>query len=141
MGLEKIGMKRWKSLILIGIVSSLLSCTHQVETGRPTMAPGGQDRIGAGEMDEVESMVKGKLPDLNSCYKEERQRNPQASGKALFAFTVQKDGHTDEVRLLASTLKSPVMEGCLVGKIESWQLTPPSDGKPMKVRYPFSFQP
>jgi hypothetical protein len=134
-------MKRWKSLTLISIVSSLLACTHQVETGRPTMAPGGVGPIGTGQIDELESMVKGQLDDLNSCYKEERKRNPEATGKVLFAFIVQKDGSTDEIRLLASTLKSPVMEGCLLGKIEDWQLTPPRDGQPMNVRYPFSFQP
>jgi TonB family protein len=126
----------WRHLILAFL---LTSCTH-VETGQPQVMPsqGGQ---AAPEADDVESLVRPKVSDFNSCYKEEQLQNPKASGKVLLSFTIQKDGRTSDVRLLASTMKSPNMEGCLVGKIEAWQFPPPRNGQEIKVRYPFSFQP
>lgn len=115
------------------------SCTH-VESGQPQVIPSKQGQT-TPEADDIESLVRPKVSDFNSCYKEEQQLNPKAAGKVLLSFTIQKDGRTSDVRLLASTLKSPNMEGCLVGKIEAWQFPPPRDGQEIKVRYPFSFQP
>ncbi len=127
-----------RSVLLLS-TAWLFACTHNLETGKPTVAP-----VGVGAMtdaDDVEGMVKEKLSDLNGCYKEERLSNPKAFGKVLLSFDVRGDGRTSEVRLLASTLKSPNMEGCLVGRVEAWQFAPPKDGKTIKIRYPFSFQP
>ena len=126
-------------LMILAGVAGLLACTHSIETGQPTVLSAGKSTDASRDPSDVESMVKDKLPDLDSCYKEERQRNPLAFGKALFSFDVQRNGRTSDVRLLASTLKSPVMEGCLVGRIEAWQFQPPPEV--LKVRYPFSFQP
>lgn len=126
----------WRHLIL---ALFLTSCTH-VESGQPQVMPS-QKGQAAPDADDVESLVRPKISDLNACYKDEQQQNPKAFGKVLMSFTIQKDGRTSDVRLLASTLKSPNMEGCLVGKIEAWQFPPPRDGQEIKVRYPFSFQP
>ena len=115
------------------------SCTH-VETGQPQVLVPQQGSAPDGAAD-IESFVQPKLADFNSCYEAERQRNPKAAGKVLFAFTVLRNGHTSEVRLLASTIESPLLEGCLVGKMEAWQFPPNPKGQDIKVRYPFSFQP
>jgi TonB family protein len=125
----------WRLLIL----ALPFACTH-VESGQPQIMPNptGQPAQAA---DDVEGMVKPKLGDLNGCYKAEQQNNPKAAGKVLFSFTIQKDGRTRDVRLLASTLQSPSMEGCLVERIEAWQFAPPRSGQEINVRYPFSFQP
>jgi TonB family protein len=126
----------WRHLILALL---LTSCTH-VESGQPQVIPSKQGQPGP-EADDIESLVRPKVSDLNSCYKDEQQMNPKAAGKVLLSFIIQKDGRTNDVRLLASTLKSPNMEGCLVGRIEAWQFPPTRDGQEIKVRYPFSFQP
>jgi TonB family protein len=124
---------------LLFLAFLLASCTH-VESGQPQVIPSKQGQP-APEANDIESLVRPKLSDFNSCYKVEQQNNPQAAGKVLMGFTILRDGRTSDVRLLASTLKSPAMEGCLVGRIEAWQFPPPKDGQEIKVRYPFSFQP
>ncbi len=121
------------------ILAFLFSCSH-VETGQPQIVPSKQGQASP-EADDIEGLVRPKLADFNSCYKDEQQSNAKANGKILFGFTILKDGRTSDVRLLASTLKSPQMEGCLVGRIEAWQFPPPRGGQDVKVRYPFSFQP
>jgi len=122
------------------IPALLFSCTPQVETGQPQIVPSKQGEASP-EANDIEGLVRPKLSDFNACYKDEQQSNPKAFGKVLFGFTIAKDGRARDVRLLASTLKSASMEGCLVGKIEAWQFPPPRDGQEVKVRYPFSFQP
>lgn len=131
-------MKRLVFLFLF-FFTFLSACTH-VESGQPQVSSQ-QKGQPAPEAGTIESLVKPKLSDLNACYKEEQRRNPKASGKVMFSFVILKNGRTAEVRLLASTLKSPVMEGCLVGKMEAWQFPVPSDGQELRVRYPFSFEP
>lgn len=112
----------------------LWQCTHNVQSGSPQLqGPPGSSETAP----DVESLVKSKLRDLDSCYEQEKQANPKAKGKALFSFAIEINGKTSGVRLLASTLKSPMMEGCLVNKIESWQF--PTQAKVVLIHYPFAF--
>jgi outer membrane biosynthesis protein TonB len=118
----------------------LSSCTTHVETGQPQIVASKKAETRA-EANDIEGLVRPKLSDFDACYKDEQQSNPKAFGKVLFEFTIAQDGRALDVRLLASTLKSASMEGCLLGKIEAWQFPPQKDGQLVKVRYPFSFQP
>ncbi|MCX6131498.1 MAG: AgmX/PglI C-terminal domain-containing protein [Proteobacteria bacterium] len=130
--------KRSNSLVCL-LFSLCLACTHELESGIPKMSGGSSLPSSDGRDSTVEAEVQSKLTDFNQCYQEEKKRDAKAFGKILLVFDILPDGHTDAVRLLASSLKSPVMEGCLVGKVESWIFSRPIDGKPITVRYPFSF--
>ena len=119
----------------------LPACVTDVETGRPEVQQSTPGAAAGIEDDAVETLVKSKVGDLDSCFQEEKRQNPKAQGRVLLAFTILPDGRAREAKILASTLASPVMEGCIVGKMEQWLFPRPRDGRPVQVRYPFAFGP
>ena len=133
----KLGLKRY-GLISLFILCG--SCTHAVQSGVPSFPSPEVGPLNQVRAEAVEAQVKSKLRDLDLCYREEKLHNPTASGKIMLSFDVLADGQTTAVRLLASTLRSPVMEGCIVGKVEAWTFSRAAPSEPTHVRYPFSFQ-
>jgi len=53
-------------------------------------------------------------------------------------WTVRTDGHTEQLRLIRTTLGSPLIEACLLREIGQWRFPPPAtDGQ--LVRHAFYF--
>ena len=91
------------------------------------------------EQDAIESLVRQKISDLDVCYQAEKAQNPGAKGRILIAFTIERSGAVSDPRIEYSSFQSPVMEGCVLGRIEQWIFIEAHNLQTLKVRYPFAF--
>ena len=83
--------------------------------------------------DDTRKLLERKLPMLRECYDAELQKDPQAAGKVIVSFTVQKDtGNIVDAKLddLQST-PSRTLRKCVTDALQGLTLDPPDerDGK------------
>jgi TonB family protein len=65
---------------------------------------------------------------------------PDLYGKILVKFTIGARGEVAESRVDTSTLKSALVEGCIMRRMASWKFPEPKGGTQVRVSYPFLFK-
>ncbi len=80
---------------------------------------------------------------IQYCYQRELKRNSELKGEIRVRIVVSPRGSVDSVNVLSSTIKNPVVEDCVTGRIKRWNdfgASDPLKGKvAIKQTYVFGY--
>lgn len=99
-----------------------------------TVIEGGLDR------DVIADVIKRNLGQIRYCYERQLSSNPELYGKLLVKFTIDASGGVMEPKIDTSTLKSQLVEGCVLRRLAGWKFPLPKGGTQVRVSYPFLFK-
>ncbi len=99
-----------------------------------TVIEGGLDR------DAIADVIRRNLGQIRYCYERQLSSNPDLYGKILVKFTIGAQGEVADSRVDNSTLKSAMVEGCIMRRMASWKFPEPKGGTQVHVSYPFLFK-
>lgn len=99
-----------------------------------TVIEGGLDR------DVIADVIRRNLGQIRYCYERQLSSNPDLYGKLLVRFTIDAGGGVMEPKIDTSTLKSSLVEGCVLRRMAGWKFPLPKGGTQVRVSYPFLFK-
>ena len=99
-----------------------------------TTIEGGLDR------DAIAEVIKRNLGQIRYCYERQLSSNPDLYGKVLVKFVIGADGSLGSQKVDNSTLKSDMVEGCILRRMAAWKFPLPKGGTQVRVSYPFLFK-
>lgn len=99
-----------------------------------TVIEGGLDR------DVIADVIKRNLGQIRYCYERQLSSNPELYGKLLVKFTIDASGGVISPAIDTSTLKSSLVEGCVLRRLAGWKFPLPKGGTQVRVSYPFLFK-
>lgn len=99
-----------------------------------TVIEGGLDR------DAIAEVIRRNLGQIRYCYERQLSSSPELYGKMLVKFTIAANGEVNEPKVDNSTLKSAMVEGCVMRRLASWKFPEPKGGTLVRVSYPFLFK-
>ncbi len=99
-----------------------------------TVIEGGLDR------DVIADVIKRNLGQIRYCYERQLSSNPDLYGKLLVKFTIDAGGGVLEPKIDNSTMKSSLVEGCVLRRLAGWKFPLPKGGTQVRVSYPFLFK-
>jgi outer membrane biosynthesis protein TonB len=86
----------------------------------------------------VKRVIDQHLEQITYCYETALMTNPSIMGRIVFEWKIRLDGSVGQVRVVASSINSHDIHGCIQAAIKSWQFPRPVDTEVM-VSYPFVF--
>lgn len=95
---------------------------------------GGLDR------DVIAQYIKSQLGQILYCYERQLSAQPDLYGKVAVKFTISGDGGVETQRIGDSSLKSAMVEGCILQRVAKWKFPAPEGGTKVLVTYPFLFK-
>ncbi len=99
-----------------------------------TVIEGGLDR------DVIAEVIKRNLGQIRYCYERQLSSNPDLYGKLLVQFTIGADGTVMGPSIGQTTMKSAMVEGCVLRRVAGWKFPLPKGGTQVRVSYPFLFK-
>jgi outer membrane biosynthesis protein TonB len=99
-----------------------------------TSIEGGLDR------DAIAEVIRRNLGQIRYCYERQLSSNPDLYGKVLVKFVIGADGILGSQKIENSTLKSDMVEGCILRRMAGWKFPLPKGGTQVRVSYPFLFK-
>ncbi|CAN5397900.1 hypothetical protein BH10BDE1_BH10BDE1_19770 [soil metagenome] len=99
-----------------------------------TVIEGGLDR------DVIADVIRRNLGQIRYCYERQLSSNPELYGKLLVKFTIDAGGGVLEPKIDTSTMKSSLVEGCVLRRLAGWKFPLPKGGTQVRVSYPFLFK-
>jgi hypothetical protein len=101
----------------------------------------GGDPIILGALDRalIDAVIKRHMNQIRYCYQRELTKNPSIKGKIVIKFVIAKDGSVSSASTKSSTMNSPSVEDCIVGRFLRMQFPEPKGGGIVIVSYPFIF--
>ncbi|MEI8026697.1 MAG: TonB family protein [Pseudomonadota bacterium] len=90
---------------------------------------------------EVSAVIRSHLNEIRHCYEQLLQRSPSSAGKVQVKFVVGESGRVNSASVTNSSISDAQMQGCIVGKIRTWNFPRPRGGQAVNVDYPFVFNP
>jgi outer membrane biosynthesis protein TonB len=99
-----------------------------------TLIDGGLDR------EVIAEVIKRNIGQIRYCYERQLSSNPDLYGKILVKFMISGTGDVGDPRIDSSTMKSPMVEGCILRRLAGWKFPLPKGGTTVKVAYPFLFK-
>ena len=88
---------------------------------------------------EIENILNSKKADFFKCYGRLIQKEPQASGQVLIAFTIENQGHTSKIEIAKSEIENLDFKSCLKEVVARIQFKPIS-GNPIATMFPMKFE-
>lgn len=88
----------------------------------------------------IAQYIKSQLGQIRYCYERQLSANPDLYGKVQVAFVIGGDGGVTTQNIGVSTLKSAMVEGCILRRVSNWKFPAPKGGTQVKVTYPFLFK-
>jgi len=86
----------------------------------------------------VKRVIDQHLDEITYCYETALMSNPSILGRMVFEWKILKNGRVGEIRIVASSVNSNQIHGCIKSAIKSWQFPKPV-GTEVVVSYPFVF--
>lgn len=101
----------------------------------------GGDPIILGALDRalIDAVIKRHMNQIRYCYQRELTKSPSLKGKLVIKFVIAKDGSVSSANTKSTTLNSPTVENCVVGRFMRMQFPEPKGGGIVIVSYPFIF--
>lgn len=97
--------------------------------------------LGAIDKDSIDRVVKKHINAIRYCYQRQLQARPDLAGKVVIKFVIGQDGTVTSQETKTSTLKSPAVEDCVLGRFARMTFPEPRGGGIVIVSYPFLFSP
>lgn len=101
----------------------------------------GGDPIILGALDRslIDAVIKRHMNQIRYCYQRELTKNPALKGKLVVKFIIAKDGSVSSANIKSTTMNTPSVENCVVGRFMRMQFPKPKGGGIVIVSYPFIF--
>jgi TonB family protein len=99
-----------------------------------TVIEGGLDR------EVIADVIKRNLGQIRYCYERQLSSNKDLYGKVMVRFTIGPGGEVGNPKIDNSTMKSALVEGCILRRVASWKFPLPKGGTTVNVAYPFLFK-
>ncbi|MCY4644772.1 MAG: AgmX/PglI C-terminal domain-containing protein [Bacteriovoracales bacterium] len=107
------------------------SGTSLVPLGREAIIEGGLDQ------ETIARVIQKNMGQVRFCYEMGLQSNPKLSGRVAVRFIIGGNGNVKTASLENSSLKSKVVENCILMRIKTWKFPAPDGGVDVNVAYPF----
>ena len=88
----------------------------------------------------IAKYIESNLGQVRYCYERQLAANPDIYGKVLIKFTIGATGKVVSQKVGTTTLKSAMVEGCILRRISKWKFPTPEGGTLVMVSYPFLFK-
>lgn len=98
------------------------------------------DIEGGLDKDVIARVIEKHLGQIRYCYERQLSANPELYGKVLVKFTINGSGAVSAQNIGLTTLKSAMVEGCILRRVSGWQFPQPKGGTQVRVTYPFLFK-
>jgi hypothetical protein len=86
----------------------------------------------------IDDVVREHLPAIRACYEAHAAAEGRPMGVVRVGWRVEPTGAVASVAIVATTLRSSSIEGCMISAIARWQF-PTSSRATEVVEHPFSF--
>ena len=122
-------MRKSTSKILLGLTAAL--CAAPVDA-----------RAAEGSLDDdlIRRVVRAHSPEIEACYEAALDRDAEANGIVLVAFTIGTAGKATAATIEHSDISDGTLHACMLGAVRGW-LFPRPEGGSVEVRYPFVLVP
>ncbi len=101
--------------------------------------PEGEPKVTGGlTSQDVSTVLRANANQSRECFQDLLKRAPGAKGKVVVDFIISADGRVTKAAVSNSTINDAMVRGCLTVKLKSWKFPKSSDGKSVKVQYPFT---
>jgi Ca-activated chloride channel homolog len=119
-----------------------------MEEGRSRSSDGRKGRIelskistvDEGFKENVQKIVKQKIPGIELCYQKELEKEPGLKGEVTFKLTIDSKGKVSKVSLVSSPLKNKRLEQCILEEIKGLIFPVPEAKKEVTVTLSFNFK-
>lgn len=139
------------ALMITVVILLLILIFRQPETKvvyqtAPSATDNGKSRNQASPyvQNEVHNTIAKKWKEMNACYKKFLASTPApevTDGVIAIDWQVNAEGEPISPELVSSQINHPVLENCLISKIETWRFPPPPPtGRNAYVLYKFNFK-
>ncbi|MCB0389851.1 MAG: AgmX/PglI C-terminal domain-containing protein [Bdellovibrionales bacterium] len=98
------------------------------------------DIEGGLDKDVIARVIEKNLGQIRYCYERQLSANPELYGKVLVKFTINGTGTVSAQNIGLTTLKSAMVEGCILRRVSGWKFPTPKGGTQVRVTYPFLFK-
>lgn len=88
----------------------------------------------------IAEVIRKDIGQIRYCYERQLSGNPDLYGKILVKFSIGANGMVETPKIGVTTLKSAMVEGCILRRVASWKFPQPKGGTTVLVSYPFLFK-
>jgi len=88
----------------------------------------------------IAKIIGNYLGEVRYCYERQLSAEPDIYGKVQVKFTIDANGAVLDQRVGNTTLKSAMVEGCILRRLARWKFPKPKGGTNVLVTYPFMFK-
>ncbi|MEW6056234.1 MAG: AgmX/PglI C-terminal domain-containing protein [Bdellovibrionota bacterium] len=88
----------------------------------------------------IEAVIRNNLGQIKYCYERQLVAEPDLFGKVVVLWQINANGSVEAQSIKQTTLNSPPVEQCMLGKISGWKFPQPKNGTRVTVSYPFLFK-
>jgi hypothetical protein len=93
--------------------------------------------------EDIRAAIKELLPQIRDCYEQGLKQNPSLDGKARVEFVLARapDGgaYAREGEVNESTMNAPLVEACILSKLQTAHFRDLQGEGEVRVKYPFNF--
>jgi len=118
---------------LMLLVASACGAELRGESSRSVIAPDGGLSAGA-----VHEVVRTHVPAVRACYERFAKAEGRPMGVVRFRWNVEPSGAVTSAQVVATTLHSSSIEGCIADELVGWPF-PASPRTTEIAEYPFTF--
>lgn len=92
------------------------------------------------DKDVIARVINSQLGEIRYCYERQLAAEPDIYGKVVVRFSIDAGGTVNTQRVGLTTLRSAIVEGCILRRVASWKFPKPRGGTTVLVTYPFLFK-
>ena len=109
------------------------------DTINPEVIPDEPETQGALDREIIQRVVRQHRREIQHCYEQQLQRNPDLDGRITMQWTISPAGDVVAASVEETTMNSPEVERCMAQRIQRWSFPEPDGGGIVRVNYPFNF--
>lgn len=109
------------------------------DTLEPEVVPQEPETEGALDREIIQRVVRQNRREIQHCYEQELNRNPDLSGQITMQWVISPGGDVVNASVEDTTMNSHEVEQCMAGRIQRWSFPEPEGGGIVRVNYPFNF--
>jgi hypothetical protein len=96
---------------------------------------------GAGlDRDQIAAVINRNKGQIIYCYEQGLQGEPTLNGRVDTDFVIEANGRISTNRVDHTSLRSQLVESCILAKMKNWQFPHPVGGVQVAVQYPFELR-
>lgn len=88
----------------------------------------------------IRDVVQKNMGRIRYCYERQLASNPKLYGKVKLAWTITAEGSVVGQKIEQTTMKSSMVEGCMLRIVQRWKFPRPDGGGDVIVAFPFFFK-